>query len=120
MRELPDNPSESFKRRNPHLYPGMATVEARRPERSEIRALDGDDASAEGGATSVEVRVVIITLRRRLLDSDSVSYACKSIRDQIADDLGIDDADPRITWQCEQFRTDGEEGVIVKIDYERA
>jgi len=50
---------------------------------------------------------LIVTMTRispRLLDDDNLAAAFKSVRDGIADALGIDDRDPRITWKCEQAK----------------
>jgi hypothetical protein len=48
---------------------------------------------------------VVITLTRlspRAFDSDNLQGACKSIRDGVADWLGLDDADPRLRWEYRQ------------------
>lgn len=63
--------------------------------------------------------VVIVHLhaiRRRLLDDDNATAACKPLRDAIAESLGIDDGDSRIRWEYSQSETKGEQGVIVKIE----
>lgn len=52
---------------------------------------------------------VTITLTRksiRRMDSDNLAGACKAARDGIAEALGVDDGDPRITWAYAQ-RVDG-------------
>jgi hypothetical protein len=51
-----------------------------------------------------------IRLTRRspgVLDDDNLPPALKSIRDGIADKLGIDDRDPRVKWFYAQERTKG-------------
>jgi len=48
-----------------------------------------------------------VTLTRvspRFLDDDNVRGALKSVRDGIADRLGINDRDPRVSWRYEQRR----------------
>ena len=52
---------------------------------------------------------VVVTMTRfspgtRPMDSDGLSAALKPIRDGVADCLGVDDADARITWNCRQER----------------
>lgn len=50
---------------------------------------------------------LLITLTRiapRRLDSDNVVGACKTARDAVADYLGLDDGDPRLTWQYADVR----------------
>jgi hypothetical protein len=47
----------------------------------------------------------IVTLTRvapRRLDDDNLAAAFKNIRDGVADAIGVDDRDPRITWLYEQ------------------
>lgn len=38
----------------------------------------------------------------RALDSDNLPPSLKSVRDQLAEGLGLDDRDPRITWVYSQ------------------
>ncbi len=38
------------------------------------------------------------------LDDDNLTSSMKGVRDQIAEWLGIDDRDPRVTWRCLQRR----------------
>ena len=61
-----------------------------------------------------------ITLTRiapRRLDSDNLARAFKSVRDGIADALGIDDGDERLTWVYNQHRgRPGQYAVAVTID----
>ncbi len=48
---------------------------------------------------------ICVTLTRcapRSLDSDNLATSCKGVRDGIADGLGIDDGDERITWVYKQ------------------
>jgi hypothetical protein len=49
------------------------------------------------------------------LDSDNLPVSMKHVRDGIADAMGIDDRDPRVTWECAQKR--GERGqYAVKVE----
>lgn len=50
---------------------------------------------------------LIVTITRvgpRALDDDNLSAACKYVRDQIADEVGIDDGSPLFTWRYVQRR----------------
>jgi hypothetical protein len=48
-------------------------------------------------------RVTITRAKRgRPMDDDNLRSACKGPRDGIADALGIDDGDPRVTWEYKQ------------------
>lgn len=57
-----------------------------------IRAIGPDETAC----------IVIVRRGRRALDDDNLVGACKHVRDGVADALGIDDADPRVTWICDQ------------------
>lgn len=49
----------------------------------------------------------IVTLTRiapRSLDGDNLQGALKAVRDGVADALGVDDSDPRISWGYAQRR----------------
>ena len=62
-----------------------------------------------------------VTIKRhgkRLMDGDNLQAACKALRDGIADRLGVDDADSRITWRYKQD-VRPEFGVTVKIEKRR-
>lgn len=51
----------------------------------------------------------VITLTRigpRKLDSDNLAGSAKAVRDGVADWLGIDDGDSRLTWEYQQ-RSEG-------------
>lgn len=60
--------------------------------------------------------VVMTRLSVGALDDDNLQGAMKSIRDGIADKLGINDNDPRVTWLYAQRKCKrGEFGVEVTI-----
>jgi hypothetical protein len=70
--------------------------------------------------TPRRMQVPAIVLMTRLssgeLDDDNLRPALKSIRDGIADALGIDDRDPSVRWEYAQARCKrGDEGVRVRI-----
>lgn len=46
--------------------------------------------------------VRITRIGKRTLDGDNLQSACKAVRDGVADALGLDDGDPRITWAYAQ------------------
>lgn len=111
--------SESFKKRNPHLYGRpVGSMETSKPESPALSALDIRKKTQPSGETSmangVEYRVVLVCHVRRVLDDDNLQGACKSLRDSIAETLGIDDGDKRISWTYHQI-IDRYEGVAVKI-----
>lgn len=52
-------------------------------------------------------RALVVTLTRispRPLDDDNLASSQKHVRDGVADALGIDDRDPRVTWRYAQRR----------------
>ena len=48
--------------------------------------------------------VTLTRIAPRALDDDNIRAALKSIRDGVADRLGIDDRDERVTWDYVQRR----------------
>jgi hypothetical protein len=48
--------------------------------------------------------VTITRIAPRALDDDNATACGKSVRDAIAEFLGVDDRDPRVTWQVKQER----------------
>lgn len=51
--------------------------------------------------------VTITRLSARELDSDNLESSQKAVRDGVADALGIDDRDPRVTWLYAQEKAKG-------------
>lgn len=108
-----DNASESFKARNPHLYP---VAQLRAPERQRdavSQPARGDDHETAGPRSVV---ISLVSFRHRTLDSDNVVFGFKWLRDAISKTIGFDDGDPRITWEYAQVRTEGHQGTVVKIE----
>lgn len=68
------------------------------------------------------IGALAVTLTRiapRALDSDNLAGSQKHVRDGVADALGINDRDPRVTWLYAQER--GRKGeYAVRIDIRRA
>jgi hypothetical protein len=48
------------------------------------------------------VDVLLVRIAPRPLDDDNLRGAFKACRDSVADVLGVDDADPRVTWRYDQ------------------
>jgi hypothetical protein len=62
------------------------------------------------------VTVMFTRLGPKLLDGDNLQSSCKAARDGVADWLGLDDADPRITWKYgQQQGKAGVYGLIVEV-----
>lgn len=112
---LPKNVSESIKRLNPDLF-GLGRVA--NPERQPDRGREGQDSELGGRPESLGYCVTIISCRRRLVDEhDNLRTGAKPLIDCITASLGFaSDGDKRLKWCYEQFRTEGEQGTIVKID----
>jgi len=112
MTGLPDNPSESFKLRNPHLYP-VRRLEAKVPQPDQ--GGERQNSKLEKGAARMAYRVSLVVLSRRNMDAhDNLPFSLKPLADAIAESLGRDDAD--IQWEYAQAKTYGRQGVIVKIE----
>lgn len=63
------------------------------------------------------VRVVLTRISPRALDSDNLHGALKHVRDGVADWLGVDDGDERVTWAVQQRRgAPKQRGVRIEIE----
>lgn len=65
--------------------------------------------------------VVVVTLTRvaaRPLDDDNLASAAKSLRDGVADALGVTDRHPHLTWRYRQERTKPKTLPFVRIQLE--
>ena len=51
---------------------------------------------------AVPCTVILTRVAPRLLDDDNLRGALKSVRDGVADRLGVDDRDPRVAWEYKQ------------------
>ena len=48
------------------------------------------------------VTIRLVRIAPRALDDDNLASAMKSVRDGVADALGMDDRDSRVLWLCDQ------------------
>lgn len=65
---------------------------------------------------------MIVTLTRiapRALDDDNLRSALKSVRDGVADRLGVDDRDPRVEWAYSQRKGIPKEQAVEIVASER-
>jgi hypothetical protein len=110
----PRNVPESFKRRNPDLYP-VGRLE--NPKRQPDKRSDQKDPGVEVLQDSVAYRVLIISCRHRLCDAhDNLRTGAKPLVDAITATLGFtSDDDRRLTWEYGQVISE-REGTIVKIE----
>lgn len=53
-------------------------------------------------AGDVRLYITLCRVAPRIMDTDNLAGAMKAVRDGIAEALGIDDGDERITWDYEQ------------------
>jgi hypothetical protein len=67
------------------------------------------------GEVALPVVVTLTRIAPRRLDGDNCAGGLKHWRDGIADWLGIDDADPRVSWRYEQER--GEYALRIRVQY---
>jgi hypothetical protein len=62
----------------------------------------------------------VVTMVRqfpRALDDDNLTGSCKHARDSVAEWLGIDDRDPRVTWRCKQEKVPrNRAGVVIRFE----
>lgn len=104
---------ERIRRENPDVFRPLV-AEVAQPASSP--PLDGCSAQRQGRKSKLAVRVTLVTLRRRVCDDDNDASALKPVRDAIARSIGLDDGDPRIKFEYGAARTDGQTGVMVKIE----
>lgn len=107
-----NNASEAFKRLNPQLF-GLGGLQTAEPKPD--RQCVGETADRAQKAGPCGVVICMVSFRRRTLDDDNLSGACKWLRDAIAASLGIDDGDSRLRWEYAQIETKGKEGTAVHI-----
>lgn len=67
---------------------------------------------------------VVVTMTRcwpGTLDDDGAVGSMKNVRDEIAKWLGVDDRDPRVTWQVGQVKVSRKKaGTLIRIEEKRA
>jgi hypothetical protein len=66
-------------------------------------------------AHPVPCTITITRLGPRKLDDDNLASSAKHVRDGIADKLGVDDGDDRLTWRYSQEKS-STYGVRIKIE----
>lgn len=114
MNKIPQNVSESTRRRNPHLY-GVGSLGSAQHQQEPRRALVKDASTRQKGGTDLAVIVTLIGHVSRVQDDDNFVRGCKPLRDAIARSLGIDDGSSRIRFEYGQVETKGDKGVTVKL-----
>jgi hypothetical protein len=115
MNEIPQG-SNSFRKLNPHLF-ALGAVEIPERKQSENTALERHAPAEQKRKSRLQVRVTIVGYRRRIIDDDNFSSGGnKALRDAIAEEVGIDDGDPRIKFEYGQIETRGTEGTSVMIE----
>lgn len=61
-------------------------------------------ANADAWRSQLPLTITIVRLGVRDMDSDGLAISGKGLRDGIADAIGCDDNDPRLTWEYRQER----------------
>lgn len=87
-------------------------------ERQHHQGSEGFDSRMASGKDGVGYRITIISVRRKLCDAhDNLRTGAKALVDRITETLGFkSDDDPLLTWEYQQFKTEGQQGTIVKIE----
>ncbi len=66
---------------------------------------------------------VVVTMTRcsvGVLDDDGAVGACKSVRDEVAEWIGVNDSDPRVTWVVKQAKVKRDAvGMIIRMEARR-
>lgn len=111
--DLNPKTQERIRRENPDVFRPLV---AQKSKQTASSSLDGRSPQRQGRKNRLVVRVTLITLRRRVCDDDNDAAALKPLRDSIARSIGLDDGDPRIKFEYGSARTEGQSGVMVKIE----
>lgn len=120
--DLSSKVSATVRKLNPGLFgsaPGLGGLDAGKrgkPQGALERTPQAQRRSKARVAKGHELVVTIVAHVRRRLDSDNLANACKPLRDEIADWLGVDDGDERVRWQYGQVETRGRTGASVRIE----
>ena len=84
---------------------------------AEHRAVARMVLAARVRGLQLPVQVTLIRVAPRELDLDNLQGSLKSVRDGIADALGVDDRTPLVTWVYQQERGEPREyGVRVEVE----
>lgn len=101
---------------SPALIAAVVPIATRSPNKREhwgarARRVRTERAAVFGALRGLDAPLalpLVVTLTRigaRRLDGDNLQGALKGVRDGVAGFLGVDDADPRITWRYAQEMT---------------
>jgi len=114
-----------------HKPDPVAAAAPAKPQRDRQQKPRPKNAGKKGAATIMVKRdrradrdparlpqVHVVSLRRRILDSDNLTGGAKWLRDAIAKSMHIDDAELGVRWHFSQAEvlTKEEEGTIVRIE----
>lgn len=66
------------------------------------------------GELKVPCTVTLTRESKKFMDGDGLQASFKNLRDGVADALGVDDADPRVTW-CYAQQKAKEYGVVIQV-----
>jgi hypothetical protein len=69
----------------------------------------------KGKPPELPVTVELTRHAARLMDSDQIVTVMKSVRDGVADWLGVDDGDDRITWVVKQRKAPKHPGTMILV-----
>ena len=75
---------------------------AKRTKEQRIAARWFCMAAMDGKPVRPPLRITLRRIAPRCLDSDNLARSMKAVRDGVADALGIDDGDERLTWVYKQ------------------
>ena len=116
--ELPDG---SWRKSPPASMGGLATDQHTQPPRA-LECKTQTPRRRKTGSPKGNIRdrapLITITMTAHIpsrMDSDNLANALKPVRDELADWIGIDDADGRIRWECGQVETRGTIGIHLTL-----
>lgn len=100
------------------MFPSMDTRKCNKSKQSsenEHKKFDGSKKEVE--TIGARPLVAITDFRLRTLDKDNFIGGCKFLRDEIANHLGLDDAEKNIEWHYHQVRVAKKkfEGTLIQV-----
>lgn len=123
LSDFPEHVQKRLIKDNPGVFNPVGGLQNPKPESNSggtdagtVRRQARRKIGMAGGSGQGRVLVTIVSYRRKLLDGDNLQGGAKSLRDAIADTIGMDDADPRLKFEYAQVITTGKCGTAVKID----
>ena len=123
INELKAHASPNVKALNTALFATMDALQKpklKHHTRCTAKKTLAAQTTSQDGMASCRPIVSLTSYRRKLLDDDNLRGGLKTLRDQIADYLDLDDAERFIQWRYYQVKVAkrSEEGTSIRVQFE--